>query len=205
MADLPNPNRGFGQGRQYDPETSEGKISQIHENFIIEVSSLSYEAKGQRVRDYIRRNIHFIGTIRLKQLAEQFRIPRETLRRWIREIRDEVEQPQSSVFGVAQGMVPILAYPLAAATSAKSVLLGSARRPTPIQVHPDPYSNPLHGYAAAVASAAAGAGSQVINTVHCPSLSAPHEFPYIGRPDFDCRWMCAVPPTAGLPGQRSGV
>ena len=98
----------------------------------------------------------------------------------------------------------IPAYPLAAATSAKSVLLGSrTRRPTPI--HPDPYSNPMHGYAAAVASAAAGAGSQVINTVHCLSLSAPHEFPYIGHPDFDCRRMCAVPPSAGLPGQRSGV
>jgi hypothetical protein len=42
-------------------------------------------------------------------------------------------------------------------------LVGSrTRRPTPI--HPDPYSNPMHGYAAAVASAAAGAGSQVINT-----------------------------------------
>jgi hypothetical protein len=201
MADLPNPHQGFGIGRQPDPRTS---IQQIHENFIIELASLSNEAKGQKVRDYIRRTMIY-QMISPTELAVQFQIPRETLRRWIRKIRDEVEQPQSSVFGVAQGMVQIPAYPLAAATSAKSVLLGSARRPTPIQVHQDPYSNPLHGYTAAVASAAAGAGSQVINTVHCPSLSAPHEFPYIGRPDFDCRLLCAVPPTAGLPGQRSGV
>jgi hypothetical protein len=160
MADLPNPHQGFGIGRQPDPRTS---IQQIHENFIIELASLSYDAKGQKVRDYIRRTmIHQM--ISPTELAVQFRIPRETLCRWIREIRNEVEQPQSSVFGVAQGMVPIPGYPLAAATSANSVLLGSARRPTPIQVHPDPYSNPLHGYAAAVASAAAGAGSQVINT-----------------------------------------
>jgi hypothetical protein len=199
MADLPNPHRKFGLRIQPDPRTS---IQQIHENFIAELASLSYAAKGQKIRDYVRRTmIHEMMS--KTQLANQFQIPRRTLCDWIQEICDEVKPPQASVFGVAQGMVPIPAYPLAPATSAKSVLLGSARRPTPI--HPDPYSNPMHGYAAAVASAAAGAGSQVINTVHCPSLSAPHEFPYIGRPDFDCRWMCAVPPTAGLPGQRSGV
>ena len=201
MADLPNPHRKFGLGIQPDPRTS---IQQIHENFIAELASLSYAAKGQKIRDYVRRTmIHEMMS--KTQLANQFQIPRRTLCDWIQEICDEVKPPQASVFGVAQGMVPIPAYPLAPATSAKSVLLGTARRPTPIQVHPDPYSNPLHGYAAAVASAAAGAGSQVINTVHCPSLSAPHEFPYIGRPDFDCRLLCAVPPTAGLPGQRSGV
>jgi hypothetical protein len=109
-------------------------------------------------------------------------------------------------------MVPIHAYPPAAATSAKRVLLGSARHPVPI--HPDPYTNALHGYAASAASAAAGAGSasaaagarsQVVYIVHHLSLSALHEFPYIGQPDFDCGRMCAVLPIAGLPGQHSGV
>jgi hypothetical protein len=33
----------------------------------------------------------------------------------------------------------------------------------------------------------------------------PDEFPDIGQPDFDCGRMCAAPPTAGLPCQRSGV
>jgi hypothetical protein len=47
------------------------------------------------------------------QLANQFQIPSRTLCRWIQEICDAVEPPQASVFGVAQGMVPIPEYPLA--------------------------------------------------------------------------------------------
>jgi hypothetical protein len=39
-----NPHRESGLGIQPDPRTS---IQQIHENFIAELASLSYEAKAQ--------------------------------------------------------------------------------------------------------------------------------------------------------------
>jgi hypothetical protein len=109
MADLPNPHQGFGLGIQPDPRKS---IQQIHENFIAELASLTYEAKGQIIRDYVRRTMIHEMTSKT-QLANQFQIPSRTLCRWIQEICDAVEPPQASVFGVAQGMVPIPEYPLA--------------------------------------------------------------------------------------------
>jgi hypothetical protein len=128
------------------------------DKFVIEIASLSHEAKGEKIRDYLRAHMN-CKLPAWGQLGERFQIHRDTLRKWMKEIRDSVE-PEPLDPASSQGM-PLRMYPLAAATRAKSILLGSARGP--IQIHP-----PLHGYASMVASAADGTGSQVFIVLFRP-------------------------------------
>ncbi len=114
---------------------------QIYRNLGIEISSLSYTAKREKIQDFLRRNANV--RVDMKELAEEIKYASSsTLTRWMLEIRESAQGLPLFPAVAAQGMAPNVFVRNAAHPS---LMLGHARQPQTgsissyaVRTHPPP-------------------------------------------------------------------